>query len=151
MLVRQEACHNLQGESPCRARSSRTGTIYQKDKAGPHPLKFGIRINKDYLFTPCLNWVLPDNQKGLSFSASWKHLNKTRRMIERFNEENASNDVWWVTKSANLPSNMEFVQDVEKKDHYFLTVTEKISSQTLHDNLVWVADRMSIIKDCSRC
>ncbi len=127
-----------------------TGTIYQKGKSGPHPLNFGIRINKDYIFSPCLNWVLPDDQKGLSLSASWSHLNKSRRMIERFNEENMPNNVWWITKSADLPKDMKFIQDREKKDHYFLTVTDKMTAKQLHDNLVWISDRMTVITDISR-
>ena len=71
-------------------------------------------------------------------------------MIERFNKDNQPNNVWWITKSFKLPENMEFIQDEKKSDHYFLTVTEKISSKQLHDNLLWLADHMSIIKDASR-
>ncbi|WP_171697311.1 hypothetical protein [Methylomonas sp. ZR1] len=59
--------------------------------AGQHPTLYldqsqgaiikGIR-EKDYLFSPCKNWVEPHEQMGLLFSAEWNHL-KDRITLKR--------------------------------------------------------------------
>lgn len=58
--------------------------------------------------------------------------------------------VFWVLEQADLPSDMKFESDREKKGHYFLTVTRKMSLHQLIAKLKWVADRMSVMKDAGR-
>ena len=47
---------------------------------------------------------------------------------------------------------MKFIEDenLKKKGHYFLTVTDKMTVHQLVTNLKKVADRMSIIKNAER-
>lgn len=53
-------------------------------------------------------------------------------------------------EKADIPSSMKFEQDLKKKEHYLLTVTEKMSLYKLVSKLKWLADRMSVIKDAGR-
>ena len=56
-------------------------------------------------------------------------------------------DVYWVLQGSELPDDMEFIEDKKKKGHYFLTVTKTMQVSKLVENLRWVADRMSVIKN----
>lgn len=106
----------------------------------------GVRQN-DWLFSADLQWVLPHNQMGLSFSAQYQHLKGIYKMKEKHNP-GAKIDVYWVLESADLPPDMKFEPDQNKKGHYFLTVTQRMTLPQLITRLKWVADRMSVMRDC---
>lgn len=123
-------------------------------KAGEHPTLYrdddsynenfhGVRY-KDYLFDVDGAWVLPHDQKGLSFSGTWKHLSGAYKMFARGQAK--SPDVYWVLSGADLPAGLRFEQDRSKsskaKGHFFLTVTERMHVSKLRQKLLWVADRM---------
>ena len=129
-----------EGGSPVFYRSS--------DVAKGTELIQGIQIG-DYFFSNCKKWVLPHNQMGLSFSAHWQHLKGIYKLKASKNPGKAV-DVYWVLEKADIPSNMKFVPDEKDDRHYFLTVTEKMTVETLVKKLKWVADRMSVIKDGTR-
>lgn len=108
----------------------------------------GIQVC-DFCFSQCKNWVLPHNQMGLSFSANWKHL-KSIYKLKTSKKPGKNVDVYWVLEKADLPSDLAFVPDQKDDRHYFLTVTQKMTVETLVSKLRWVADRMTIIKDGTR-
>lgn len=127
-------------------------------KAGEHPTLYrtddthnpnidGVR-RKDYLFDVDGVWVLPHEQKGLSFSGTWKHLSGVYKMFSR--GAKTSPDVYWVLSTADIPQGLKFEPDrsasSKAKGHYFLTVTERMHVSTLREKLLWVADRMSCIQ-----
>ncbi|WP_086932885.1 hypothetical protein [Agarilytica rhodophyticola] len=131
-----------------RARPIRDGehpTLYREDdthNANTH----GVRY-RDYLFDVDGVWVLPHEQKGLSFSGTWKHLSSVYKMFSRGVERTP--DVYWVLSGADLPPGLKFEQDrsssSKAKGHYFLTVTERMHVSQLRQKLLWVADRMQKI------
>ena len=124
-------------------------TMYSDVSEGDFRTVCGIRV-KDYLITPDGKWVLPDTQKGLSFSANWKELKRVHRLFSRVPGRQV--DVYWVLEGSDLPDYMAFVEDKnpKKKGHYFLTVTSKIPINQLVSSLKWIADRMSVIKSAER-
>ena len=131
-----------------RARPVRAGdhpTLYREDDSH-NPNTSGIR-HRDYLFDVDGTWVLPHNQKGLSFSGTWKHLSGVYKMFSR--GENKYPDVHWVLSKADLPKGLKFEPDMSKsskaKGHYFLTVTERMHVSQLRQKLLWIADRMQKI------
>ncbi|WP_020406412.1 hypothetical protein [Hahella ganghwensis] len=101
---------------------------------------------KDYLFSSCRNWVIPHPQMGLSFSAHWQHLKDKYKLKKRHAKGNPV-DVFWVISKCDLPKGLKFVADERDKQHYFLSVTEKMTTTQLREKLVWVADRMSVIRE----
>lgn len=131
-----------------RARPIRKGehpTLYSVEdthNANSH----GVRY-RDYLFDVDGVWVLPHDQKGLSFSGTWQHLSGVYKMFSRGVKK--SPDVYWVLSAADLPSGLKFEQDrslsSKARGHYFLTVTEKMHVAKLRQKLLWVADRMQKI------
>lgn len=124
-------------------------TLYPKTEDGPYRTIDGVRII-DYKFSTDEKWVLPDNQRGLSFSCNWKELKRVYRLFARTKKNNI--DVYWVLQGADLPKNMQFVEDKDpkKKGHYFLTVTEPMTIYKLVSNLKWIADRMTVIRNAER-
>ncbi len=129
-------------------------TLYSELLNGEYRTVMGVRIC-DYKFSIDEKWVLPDEQKGLSFSASWANLKDVHRMVSRGKDEMGnpnSADVYWIPQKTAVPKGMKFVQDKrpKKQGHYFLTITEKMKVSTLVSNLKWIAHRLSIIKDGSR-
>jgi hypothetical protein len=56
------------------------------------------------------------------------------------------------TVQRQEPKDMAFVEDKDpkKKGHYFLTVTEPITIYRLVQNLKWIADRMTVIRNAER-
>lgn len=86
---------------------------------------------------------------GLSFSANWQHLKGVYKLKASKNP-GKSVDVYWVLEKADLPPGLKFVQDERDSRHYFLTVTDKITVESLVSKLKWVADRMVTIKDGTR-
>lgn len=86
---------------------------------------------------------------GLSFSANWKHL-KSIYKLKSSKNLGKSVDVYWVLEKADLPPNLKFVPDQKDDRHYFLTVTKKMTVETLIKKLKWVADRMTVIRDGTR-
>lgn len=129
-----------EGGSPIFYRSS--------DVAKGSELIQGIQIG-DYCFSNCKKWVLPHNQMGLSFSAHWQHL-KSIYKLKSSKNPGKSVDVYWVLEKADIPPDLKFVADEKDDRHYFLTVTRKMTVETLVKKLKWVADRMSVIKDGTR-
>ena len=132
-----------------RARPIKAGehpTLYRSDDTH-NPNKLGIR-NRDYLFDTDGMWVLPHEQKGLSFSGTWKHLSGVYKMFSRGAEKTP--DVYWVLSESDMPTGLKFEQDrspsSKAKGHYFLTVTERMHVSKLREKLLWVADRMQRIQ-----
>ncbi len=121
-------------------------TLYPDVKDGQYRTVCGVRI-VDYILSADEKWVLPHNQKGLSFSGNWSEIKRVYRMFSRVKENVI--DIHWVMQGADLPDDMAFVEDMrpKKKGHYFLTVTKRIPIDKLVKNLKWVADRMSVIEN----
>lgn len=121
-------------------------TLYPDIIDGKYRTVCGVRV-VDYILSADERWVLPNNQKGLSFSGNWKEIKRVYRMFSRV--KSTPVDIQWVIEGADLPSDMAFVEDEnpKKKGHYFLTVTTKIPLYKLVENLKWVADRMSVIEN----
>lgn len=115
------------------------------DVANGTELVQGIQIG-DFCFSNCRKWILPHDQMGLSFSAHWQHLKSIYKLKSSKNPGKAV-DVYWVLEKADIPSDLKFVQDQKDDRHYFLTVTRKMTVETLVEKLKWVADRMAIIRD----
>lgn len=124
-------------------------TIYPDVGDGPYRTFKGVRMI-DYQFSFDKKWVLAHRQKGLSFSSNWRELKRVHRMFSRVKTRNI--DVHWVLQGADLPDDMAFVEDdnPKKKGHYFWTVKKDMSIYRLVDNLNWMADRMSVIKNSER-
>lgn len=132
-----------------RARPIRKGehpTLYREADA-LNANTHGVRY-RDYLFDVDGTWVLPHDQKGLSFSGSWKHLSGVYKMFSRGLKK--APDVYWVLSGADIPSGLKFEPDrspsSKANGHYFLTVTEKMHVAQLRQKLLWVADRMQKIE-----
>lgn len=120
----------------------------QSDVPAGRELVQGIQVC-DYCFSSCRKWILPHNQMGLSFSANWQHL-KGIFKLKASKNPGKSVDVYWVLEKADLPPDLKFIQDERDSRHYFLTVTKKMTVETLVSKLKWVADRMALIKDGTR-
>lgn len=128
------------------ARSVQRGehpSLYMDDKQGQ---TYNNIREKDYLFSQCRNWVIPHNQMGLSFSARWQHLKDKYKLKKKWAAGNPV-DVFWVIEQCDLPLGLKFVQDEKDKEHYFLTVTERMTSAQLKVKLIAVAERMSVIRE----
>lgn len=124
-------------------------TLYRKRDVSPNDrLIYGVRV-KDWLLSADEKWVLPHNQMGLSFSASWQHLKGVYKMKEKHNPTSAVH-VYWVLESCELPQKLKFEPDSAKAGHYLLTVTDKMTIYELIRKLKWVADRMSVMKDARK-
>lgn len=121
-------------------------TLYSDVKDGDYRTVCGVRV-VDYILSSDEKWVLPHNQKGLSFSGNWNEIKRIYRMFSRV--KNTPVDIHWVMEGADLPPGMAFVEDQrpKKKGHFFLTVTERMPLHRLVSNLKMVADRMSIIEN----
>lgn len=122
-------------------------TLHLTSSSSSRQLINGIQRH-DYLFSECLQWVLPSENHGLSFSSHWQHIKGIHRMKSKRNLGKPV-DVYWVLEAADIPSGMAFVVDPDdrKKQHYFLSVTERMHVDQLRAKLEWVADRMSVIND----
>ena len=127
-------------------------------KPGKHPMLYpdddqsinknilGIRL-MDYQFSEDLQWILPHDQKSLSFAGTWYRLSRTYKMFNRGGVK--SPDIYWVLSVVDLPLGLKFEPDrspgSSAKGHFFLTVTEKMYVEALRKKLLWIADRMSKI------
>ncbi|MGZ0077838.1 hypothetical protein JWZ98_20600 [Methylomonas sp. EFPC1] len=126
--------------------------------AGQHPTLYldqsqgamieGIR-EKDYLFSPCKNWVEPHEQMGLSFSAGWNHLKDQIKLKRKWNKDKPI-DINWLLASFELPAGLKFVQDTRDNQHYLLTVTERMTIDALAAKLLMIADRMAVYPHVER-
>lgn len=128
------------------ARSVQRGdhaTLYMNDDQGK---TYNNIREKDYLFSACKQWVLPHPQMGLSFSARWQHLKDKYKLKKKW-ANGGPVDVFWVIEKCNLPSGLMFCEDNKDKEHYFLTVTERMTTTQLREKLQAVADRMSVIRE----
>ena len=56
-------------------------------------------------------------------------------------------DVFFILESSDVPAGLAFVPDKKDKNHYLLTVTEKMKVDDLVTKLLWVADRLTPIRD----
>jgi len=120
--------------------------LYRSDDQDVNENIMGIRL-RDYEFSHDLQWIIPNDQKGLSFAGTWYRLSRTYKMFNRGNVK--SPDVYWVLSGADLPSGLKFEADrsprSSAKGHFFLTVTEKMTVETLRKKLLRLSDRMSKI------
>ncbi|OZY86437.1 hypothetical protein CBP51_05260 [Cellvibrio mixtus] len=121
-------------------------TLYKDKSEGKYRTVLGIRIC-DYRFSPDEKWVLPDNQMGLSFSATWENLKFVHGM---FSKGKKPVDVFWVLSEADIPPGLKFVEDETNQGHYFLTVTEQMLVEQLVAKLKLVSYRLSVIKGGGR-
>ncbi|WP_444935133.1 hypothetical protein [Microbulbifer sp. JTAC008] len=123
-------------------------TLYPEVSDGRYRTVCGVRVC-DYTLSEDGQWVFPDDQMGLSFSASWQHLKSAYKMVSRGAGKNV--DVFWVLSKADIPEGMSFQPDrrasKSAKGHYLLTVNQKMKTSSLVEKLKWVANRMAIIKD----
>src|SRR3954468_14066316 len=70
-------------------------TLYRKRDVDENDrLIEGLRV-KDWKLSADEKWVLPSDEKGLSFSAHWQHLKGVYKMKEKHNQ-GASINVYWV-------------------------------------------------------
>lgn len=121
-------------------------TLYRRRDAGANERVIkGVRV-KDWFFSEDEKWVLPHDQMGLSFSATFKNLKDVYRLKQRHNKDKLI-DIYWVLEQADLPPGLKFVEDRHKNGHYFLTVTEQISLLQLVSKLRMLAHRMSVIRN----
>ncbi len=127
-------------------------TLYDERKDGKYRTVMGVRIC-DYKFNVSENWILPDRQMGLSFSATWENLKFVYGMQKKRKKSQKPVDVYWVFSEADVPHGMEFIEDKNNSGHYFLAVTKKdgMSIETLVRNLEFIAQRMAVIKEGGRC
>jgi hypothetical protein len=90
----------------------------------------------DFLLSDDKQWVLPSNERGLSFATSMKQFKTVYRFkARRFQEV----DVYAIDDSTPLPLNMKLVRD--HPGHASLVVTKRMSVGTLTDNLVLLSQR----------
>ena len=122
-------------------------TLYQNRDEGPYRTVMGIRVC-DYKLSADGQWVIPDEQMGLSFSSTWQHLKSAYKMVSR--GARGQVNVYWVLSKADIPKGMSFQPDKRSsksaKGHFLLTVNEPMKTSALVDKLKWVADRMSVIR-----
>ncbi len=113
----------------------------------PDDSRFVLGIRRsDYLFSLCGNFVEPSAQHGLSFSAKWQHLRGIYRLKAKHNPGQQVH-VYWVLERADIPPGLEFHPDPRDPAHYFLCAVQRMRVAELRDKLLWVADRMSVIRD----
>lgn len=118
-------------------------TLYFDDNQGK---TYNNIREKDFLFSECKKWIIPHPQKGLSFSAHWQHL-KDKYKLKKRHAKGKPVDVFWVIEKCDLPEGLAFIADERDKQHYLLTVTHRMTAIQLRQKLVWLADRMSVIKE----
>lgn len=113
----QKIISHLEGFAARPVTRGRHPTLYPETKDGNYRTAQGIRV-VDYTFSADEKWILPDNQKGLSFSANWKELKRVYRLVARAKKSTV--DVYWVLQGADLPKDMAFVEDKDpkKKGHF---------------------------------
>ncbi len=121
-------------------------TLYLNHEQGT--MHHGVR-EKDYFFSTCRQWVIPHPQMGLSFSGHWSHL-KDIMKIKTKHSKGSPVSVFWILEESDVPTGLRFEIDQSDKQHYFLTVTEKMLTTDLAKKLSWIADRMSVIKDARK-
>lgn len=123
-------------------------TLYPEQIEGSYRTIKGIRIC-DYQFCPDEKWVLPHDQMGLSFSATWENLQFSYGMYKKRAKKKPV-DIHWVLSEADIPPGLAFVADKKNSGHYFLAVTERMLVEKLVNKLEMVSHRMSVIKDGGR-
>ena len=120
-------------------------TLYRnRDVPNHEKLIKGIRI-KDWFFSENMEWILPHDQMGLSFSTTYKNLKSVYKLKELHNK-GARIDVYWTLERPDLPKGLRFVADRGSKGHYFLTATETMLLESLIEKLKVVARQMSVIR-----
>lgn len=95
-----------------------------------------------------MKWIWPHDQMGLSFSSTFKNLKSVYKLKQRHNPK-AGHHIYWMIEKADIPNDLKFVPDANRKGHYFLTVTKRMTTSQLVQKLKTVAQRMSVIKDGS--
>jgi hypothetical protein len=117
-------------------------TLYKEKLGGRYRTVMGIRIC-DYKFSSDEKWVLPDTQMGLSFSVSWDNL---KFVYSMFAKGKKPIDIFWMLSEADVPHGLKFVEDSTNREHYFLTVTEKMLVEKLVTKLKLVSYRLTVIR-----
>jgi len=123
-------------------------TLYRKrDVSEGEVLIKGVRV-KDWCLSEDLAWVLPHDQMGLSFSATFSNLKSVYKFKQKYNPGRAVH-IHWVLERADIPDGLEFIQDKRpgKKAHWFLTANKKMLLSQLVQKLKVVAGRMSVIRN----
>ncbi len=93
-----------------------------------HPFltnKGGVR-NVDFLISEDGKWVLPTNDKGLSFCTSLKQFKIVRKFKQKAFDEV---EVYAIDDRTILPPNMCLIRD--SPDHASLVVTQKMTLEAL--------------------
>ena len=122
-------------------------TLYRQRDVGEGEILYkGVR-DGDWFFSENKEWVLLHDQMGLSFSSTYKNLKDVYRLKGRWNP-GVQIDIHWVLERPDLPPDLKFAADREKKGHYFLTVTEPMLLETLIGKLKILARQMSVIRGC---
>ena len=121
-------------------------TLYNEKLEGKYRTFMGIRYC-DYKFSPDNQWILPDNQMGLSFSATWDNLKFAHGIFSRGKKPV---DVYWMLSEADIPPGLKFVEDQKNVGHYFLTVTERMRPEVLVTKLKFIAFRLSVIRNAGK-
>jgi len=120
-------------------------TLYDEQKDGKYRTVMGVRVC-DYQFCQDEKWVLPNDQMGLSFSATWENLKFVHGMFKKRAKKKPV-DIHWILSEADIPAGLAFMADKHNDGHYFLVVTERMLVEKLVEKLKFVAFRMSVIKE----
>jgi hypothetical protein len=126
-------------------------TLYRKrDVTDGNSLIKGTQKG-DWFFSEDHEWVLPHDQMGLSFSSDWQHLKGIYKLKQKHNPGCAIH-VYWLLEEADIPDGLGFRPDLNpgKKGHYLLTVTDRMTLDSLVKKLKVVARKMSRIKNVEK-
>ncbi len=120
----------------------------RRDVSESEKLIQGVRV-KDWFMSPDEKWVLPHDQMGLSFSSTYQNLKDVYKLKQRHNKSRQVN-IYWILSAADIPANLAFEADRDKKGHFFLVVTEKMHISSLVTKLKIIARRMSVIRNAEK-
>jgi len=123
-------------------------TLYPDRLEGKYRTVKGVRVC-DYELCADENWVIPNENMGLSFSATWDNLQFVYGMFKKRAKKKPV-DIHWVLSEADIPKGLKFFADKDNSGHYFLAVTERMLVDQLVRKLEMVSFRMSVIKDGGR-
>jgi hypothetical protein len=133
-------------KKPLRSFGKLTNNTKRRDVGINEILYRGLREG-DWFFSENKEWVLPNDQIGLSFSSSYANLKDVYRLKGKWNP-GAQINVHWVLERPDIPTCFNFVEHRGKSGHYFLTITEPMLLDTLVKNLKLLARKMSVFRGC---
>lgn len=124
-------------------------TLYIEGHHGKGGINRGVRECDYKLSKSDSNWVLASRKHGLSFSASVDHAVKITKFLGGFQKKGTKvNCAYWILENNDaIPSDMEFVQDADDPDHYLLTITKDMRITDLVAKLIWISQRMTVMRD----